>query len=131
MANEIQMTAGLSVTNGTLQFNSLPKTVAITQTTKNGPSPGAVTVSTSGTTVSLASLTTPGVCWLFNNDATNYVRYGLYISSTFYPFGKLKPGEGAVFRLSDDILTANTAAAVFRMQANSASCVVQVQAFDN
>lgn len=131
MANEITVNASIKVLNGSLSFNSAPTSYRATQTTKKGPSPGSVTVTTSGVTVSLAALTTPGIAHFINLDATNYVRYGLYIASTFYPFGKLKPGESAVLRLSDDILTANTAAAVLRFVANTATCIVQVNVMDD
>ena len=65
-----------------------------------------------------------------NIDATNYVKVGLYISATFYPFLELGPGESAVLTLARDILTANAGAAVLRIVANTASCIVRVDCFD-
>lgn len=131
MTAEFSINTSLKLVNGNLSFQSEPRSFQADQTTKNGPSPGAITVTTGGVTVSLAALTSPGVLHLVNTDATNYVRYGLYISSTFYPFGKLKAGESAVLRLSSDILTANAGAAVLRFLANSASCIVLINCFDD
>lgn len=129
MANEMTITAGISQSNGNARYANKVSYQA-TQTTNNGPSPGSVTATTGGTTVSLAQLTTPGKVLFRNLDSTNYVRIGLYISSTFYPFMELLSGEAAVLTLSRDILTANTSAAVLRIVANTASVVVQVDCFD-
>lgn len=130
MTNEFRITAAVQLRNGNISVNTLPVSYNANQTTANGPTPGMVTATTSGVTVSLAQLTTPGFLMIQNTDATNYVQYGLYISSTFYPLGELLPGEVNVLRLARDILTANTGAAVLRLKSNTASCLVLVQAFD-
>ena len=131
MTNEFTIKSGLTLSNGSLTHQTYTNSFQCDQTTKNGPTPGAISVTTSGVTVSLSQLTTPGIVVMRNLDATNYVRWGLYISSTFYPCGKIKPGEQYVFRLASDILTANSGAAVLRMVANSATCIVKVEAFDD
>lgn len=129
MSNEISVVANLQVANGGLTYNN-KNSFKVDQATKNGPTPGAITVTTGGVTASLAQLTTPGSVIMTNTDATNYVRYGLYIASTFYPFGEIGPLETAIFKLARDILTANTPAAVLRLVANTASCVVKLDVFD-
>lgn len=130
MADEISVQCSLTLANGTLQYTNRPTTFRATQTTKNGPTPGTVSVATSGSTISLASLTTPGFVVMTNLDSANYVSYGLYISSTYYPLGELLAGETTILRFARDILTANTAAAVFRMTANTSAVRVKIEAFD-
>jgi hypothetical protein len=130
MANEFKITASIQLRKGTLSVNTLPASYTADQTTANGPTPGMVTATTGGVTVSLAQLTTPGFMQIQNTDATNYVQYGLYISAVFYPLGELLPGEVNVLRLARNILTDNSSAAVLRLEANTASCNVLVQAFD-
>ena len=130
MANEFKITTAIQLRNGKISVNTLPVSYNANQTTANGPTPGMVTATTGGVTVSLAQLTTPGFLMIQNTDATNYVQYGLLISATFYPLGELLPGEVNVLRLARNILTDNGSAAVLRLEANTASCLVLVQAFD-
>ncbi len=129
MANEITVQCQLKVDNGNSHYINAPSQYFATQTTRNGPSPGAVTVTTGGVTISLSQIASPGMARLTNSDATNFVRVGLYISSTFYPMLKLKPGETQVLRLSSDVLTANAGAAVVRAVADTASCILIFDAF--
>jgi hypothetical protein len=70
-----------------------------------GPSPGAVTVTTSGTDVDLSELTQPGLVVFSNQDATNYVEVGIREpgTSTFYPFLELLPGESYAMRFSRNL----------------------------
>ena len=126
MANEIKVSGGLQYANGASQFNASPSSFRADQAVKKGPTPGAITVTTGGVTISLAELTTPGISHFVNTDPTNYVQYGLYISSTFYPFGELKPGEAYPLRLARDLLTANGGAAVLQFKANTGSCLCMV-----
>lgn len=129
MANEITVINQLKVSNGGLQYASAPTQFNANQTTANGPSPGAVTVVTGGTTISLSQISTLGMARVTNTDATNFVKVGLYISSTFYPLLKLKPKETQIIRLATDVLTANAGAAVVRAVADTASCIVIFDAF--
>ena len=43
---------------------------------------------------------TAGYCYAKNIDATNFVQLGLDVGGTFYPFGKLLPGEIALVRVA-------------------------------
>lgn len=134
MANEATITGALSIVNGTFQYQSRPSQFLATVTGKNGPTPGAVTITTSGTTVSLSQLTAlGGFCFLQNLDVTNYLTYGIYASATFYPFGELLPGEFAVVRLSRILQFGATGTAHvddLRLQANTASVIAMIAAFD-
>jgi hypothetical protein len=72
MANEIRVTAGLTLNNSPISF-SKNISVAADQTTKRGPNPGSVTVSTTTTTVSFGNLSNPG--WaLMTNSGTNPIE---------------------------------------------------------
>lgn len=128
MANEITVNGSVKLLNGNLVFNSAPTSFRATQAVKKGPTPGTITVTTGGVTISLAELTTPGIGSITNTEPAggNYVSYGLYISSTFHPFGELKAGESFPIRLARDILTANAGAAVLRFKANTASVICQI-----
>lgn len=58
--------------------------------------------------------------WLFmrNNDATNYVQWGLDNAATIRVVGRLKPGEPwTVLRVEPS--------AVIMLQANTAACLVE------
>lgn len=129
MANEFTITSKLKLVNSNLNFNPASSTFQPDQTTAN-VSLQTISATTTGVTVSLATLTTPGIIQIQNVDTTNYVSIGLYISSTFYPLAELLPGETWIFRLARDILTANAGAAVLRLKANTATCSVLLQAFD-
>jgi hypothetical protein len=72
MANEIQVTAGLRLNNSPL---TMSKNVSFSdnQTTKKGPNPGTINVSTTTTTVAFGNLTNPG--WaVMQNIGTNPVE---------------------------------------------------------
>lgn len=57
----------------------------------------AVTESTvvgaAGDTLELGGVNNPGLALFLNLDAVNYVEVGVRVSSTFYPFLKLMPGQ--------------------------------------
>lgn len=109
-------------------------------TGRKGPTPGAITVDTAGTDVDLTQLTTPGVVFIKNLDGVNYVEWGIREPATgyFYPIGELGPGESIVFRFSRNLLVeyTNTGTGTspptnfFHVKANSADCVVTVEAYE-
>ena len=131
MAGTVTVSASLKVVNGNLQYQSQPTSYTASQATANGPAPGSVVATTAGVNVSFAALTLPGFVIIRNLDATNYVTWGLYDGTTFRPVGELQPGESHVLRFARTLLTANAAADVVRLVANSANCNVQVQCFDS
>lgn len=145
MANEARVTNSLSIRkqSGTviqIDYQSRPNSFSVDVTGTKGPVPGAVAISTGGTDVSFAELTTPSLCRIHNQDATNYVEYGIWepATSTFYPFGEIGPGETYILKLSRNFLeeysgtgTGTTAPTnTFRMKANGAACNVLVEAFE-
>lgn len=118
MANEIKVTASLECTNGNF---SLPKQggtqLSIAQTNRGGGVPGLMLATTGGVDVTTTGITTLGWCRLVNTDPTNYVEWGPKSGGTFYPIGRMLPGESALFRLGQYVL---------HVKANVATCKVQV-----
>ena len=144
MANEASVRASLQIkkTNGSItqiEYNSQPSAFNATVTGTKGPTPGAVTVSTSGTNIDLTALTTPGLCRIMNQDATNYVEVGVKDASSgiFYPLMELLPGESYIFRFSRNIgeeyysTTGTDTGNSVHCKANTASVVVLIEAFES
>jgi len=124
MAGEITVTGIIQILKSGFTFrNSLP-TYRADMTGRKGPTPGAIAVSTTGTNISFSELTTPGFAVIQNLDTTNYVEYGAWTGSTFYPIGELLPGEVHIIRLSRNVGT------TLRMRANTAAVNVDVSAFE-
>lgn len=98
MANEIKVTTYLKCTNGSFVDNWTPAELSVTQSAI-GAAGGAQTIGTSAEALGVTDLSTVGYARFRNLDATNFVQIGPYVTSTFYPAIKLKPGEQAVLRL--------------------------------
>ena len=146
MSNEATVQSNLNIRKSTsagvivLEYRSNPTMFRADVAGTNGPTPGAVTVDVGpGTDISLDQLTSlGGLCWLQNMDDGNYVEYGIYDTSTteFYPLGELLPGETALLRLSRNLQKeyvgtgTGASGARLRFKANTAACVVRVDAFD-
>jgi len=144
MANEIQVTSGLIIKQGTdpiqIDYVSRPTSFRADMTGVLGPTPGAFVATVLGTDVDLSTLTTPGFCRISNQDATNYVTVGLWDpeGTDFFPIFEVWPGESYVMRLARDIQeeyetgTGTTGANTnrLRIKADTASCNVLVEAFE-
>lgn len=109
---EIKTLVRLQVNNGGYQELFNPAQVDIEQTTLAANS-GIVIVGTSEEVLSTVDVTNKGVMILQNLDDTNYVEYGPESAGAMVAFGKIKPGEVALLRL--------TPAVTFRWQANTAN----------
>lgn len=135
MSNEITVACSLGVRKGNLQYVSGPSTfrATLTATDPKGPTPGSLTIPTTGEDVAFAELAAGGgMCRIINLDDTNYVRLGVKSGATILYWGKLLPGEQTVFRL-DDLIQAGPGtggAATLHLRSNTASCIVNVDAFD-
>ena len=147
MADEAQVRASLSIrkTSGAktlIDYRSSPSAFNSDVTGTKGPTPGALTIPTGGKVVSFAELDTPGWCILHNEDATNYVEWGVYDPDTdrFYPVGEIGPGESAgPFKFSrnfrEDYIGTGTGTSSeggnqFFMKADTADVVVSVEALE-
>ena len=114
-----------------MDYRSNPTTFLADLTGLKGPTLGCIAVATGGTDVDLSELTTPGFCFLYNQDDENYVEYGIWDGSTFWPLGELGPGEHNVLKLSRNLdLGVGTAYGSLRLKANTAACNVVVDVFE-
>jgi hypothetical protein len=147
MSGEAQLQISLQITKsdavGIVNFRSYPTQFTADVTGALGPTPGAFLASVYGTDVDLSELTQPGLCRLSNQDATNYVTYGVVDPETdkFYPLGEILPGEFFVLRLSRNLKweyagsgtgTGTTGANTntLRFIADTAACVVLAEIFE-
>jgi hypothetical protein len=119
MANEITITAGIQVINGSLRDALTPGNKSVNQTALGGPTPGYVTIGTTEEEVAFGELSTKGWVMLQNLDATNYVQWGF---STGVYGGRMRAGESAgPFRMD--------ATSIF-LRANVAACKVLIKGYE-
>ena len=138
MADEATIRVSMSILNGNLNYRSYPTDFQADVTGKKGPVPGAITAAVLGTSVSFAELTTPAWCRIANLDATNYVTVGILDpDGDFYPFLEVLPGEFQVIRLSRSFgqswgvgTATSDSGCTLHIQANTAPCIVLVEAFE-
>jgi len=117
MADEIRISASMSVDNGNLSFSQNYGTKNYTQNAIGGPTPGMVEIGTVEETVAFSELTTPGWCTIQNLDETNFVEWGF---STGVYGGKLKAGETAgPFRVNVSTLYFKSDTAACRVVINA------------
>lgn len=115
MANEITINLRLLVENGFLVHKEEPGTQSITMTGKRGCG-GIQNIGTTAVApaeaVAVGDTGTAGWAFFRNTATANYVEIGVFVSSTFYPFVKLKAGESCILRLGTNApyALANTAA---------------------
>ncbi len=130
-------------------YRSVPTGYQATVNGQNGPTPGALRVTTAGLNVDLSELTAMGgLCWIANYgsivgdvDPSHRVDWGIWYTAEarFFPLGSLLPGEFTVIRLSpelgyDEPETTGTGtgniASRLRLRANTVTCQCRVDAFD-
>lgn len=144
MSSEATVRVSLNITKDSFSHQTQPTGFNADVAVGFGPSPGALTVSVSGTDVDLSALAAPGLCFVQNLDAANPVTLGRWDPSAgaggrFYPFMTLLPGECYVFRLADDVTEeyegtgtgTSAAATTLRLKAKGAPCKVRFDAFDS
>jgi hypothetical protein len=147
MSGEAQIQISLQINKnddaGIVQHRSYPTQFTTDVNGAVGPTPGAVKVSVYGTGISFSELSVPSLCRLTNQDADNYVSYGVYDLDTdvFYPLGELLPGEFFLLRLSRKLGwsqsmagtgtgTVGTQDKQLYLLAHEDTCVVLVEAFE-
>ena len=139
MSNEATIQYSLTILNGNLRYQPASITFRATVTGTKGPVPGAISVTTAGVDVDFSELVQPALCKFTNLDSTNFVSYGIWDGTSFYPLGELLPGESYPLRLSRDLGeefgtgTGTTGAAInkLRFKANTATCDVSIEAFES
>lgn len=122
MAGELRATLTTQLTNGSLVDPNLQGSASIDQSVAAfvvlNP-----TVTTSEGDITFTGITTLGWIRIRNLDATNFVKYGPNSAGSMIVLGKLKPGEEAWLRLMTGV--------TLRMQADTASCKVQIRAYND
>lgn len=125
MANEATITAQLRIDKNNVKYNSPNSTFQGDVTGKDGPVPGAISVTTSGTDISFSELTTPGYVEFrsLEDDGGNFVEFGIWDGATFHELGELLPGENYILRLSRNMTG-------LRFKADTAAVNVFIGAFE-
>jgi hypothetical protein len=95
MANELTLSASLLFVNGTKRVSFSKSGLQFT-VSGNDYIAGTQTVGTSEEALAKGDITTPGFCFIFNRDATNFVK--VRGASGAVDCIKIKPGEFAMFR---------------------------------
>lgn len=121
MADEIQITLGVTYANGRLADTVTSATTKVTQTTMGFHAP-VVSVGTSEEDLSLGDIGTNGFVYLKNLDSANYVKYGPKSGGSMVEFGRLKAGEVAILRLAPGV--------TWRWVADTAAVKVLVKAYE-
>lgn len=104
MSNEARITTTLNIRKGNLDYTSNKSFQADVATAK-GPSPGAISVDTTGEAIDLSELTTPTLCRFTNLSSSGTVEVGITDPqlATFWPMIELLPGESYIVRLSSNL----------------------------
>lgn len=104
MANEISVRSSLQIKNGNLTYLGQPTAFTANMVGTKGPTPGYVSATAAGVSVSLAALSIlGGMCRIMNDDiAGTILEYGIYdtVTHKFYPLGEALAGETYILRLS-------------------------------
>lgn len=105
MADEVRVQWSMSVKKGNVDKRH-GGTFTADLTGTNGPTPGVVAVSASGTDITLSQLTTPGWAELKNIGSSGYIEVGIREPELgqFYPFLELSAGESLPVQFSRNLL---------------------------
>lgn len=121
MANQITLSLGLQLVNGSLRAQFPQVSSQYTQTT-SGLSDQVLSIGTSEENVAFGDVATPGLTVLHNLDDTNHVTYGMSDGGTMKAIGKLMPGDKHMIRIAES--------ATLRMLANTAACKVRIMCLE-
>jgi hypothetical protein len=122
MASEITTRVQLTATKGSLSVKRDSGSTVIDMSGTHKAA-GAMDIPTTagGTAIPLGSVSTAGLSYFRNLDATNYLTIGVVVSATFYPLVKLKAGESCLLRLGTNAPYA---------LANTATCVLEYEVLE-
>lgn len=142
MANEVTVNTTLDIRKNSIQYVSQPQQFRADMTGQKGPVPGALTVTSAGTDVSFAELTTPGFAMLRNLETAGsgvWVEYGIWDGLEFYPIGRIDAGQFFPIQFSPNLGkslgtgtgTVDTGSYTLRFKAHGASTAeISVEAFE-
>lgn len=125
MADEIQVSARLRVSNGNFLFNQSSGLKLFDQSAVGGGNPGTVNIGTSDEPISLGDISTPGWAYFLSMEAEggNYVEIGPDSGGSIVPMLRLEPGEFALMRLAPGVS--------LRGQADTAAVDVLIQVMED
>lgn len=119
MANEIRVSASMSVSNGALISNGAANTQQYDQASPVAPGPGGMNIGTSEETIDFGDIT-PGWTEITNLDLSNHVDFGF--SSGVY--GITVPAQATVvFKMADG--------ATMYAKADTAACEVFIRSVND
>lgn len=138
MTDEITIRQSMEILNGNTKYRAYPTDFKTDMAGTKGPSPGAVTVTPAGTDIDLTELASTGWCRIYNQDATNYVTFGIRDEGRFYPIQDVQPGEFQIVELSrflGSVFDTGTGTATIDtvqwcVKAHDADCDILVEAFE-
>lgn len=102
MADEIRTSAQFSIRKGNFNQNFPLGPVVDDQAGTGGGTPGTVSIGTSEEDISFGDVV-PGYVIIENNGATNFVTYGPKSGGSMVAFGKILPGQFAIFYLAGSV----------------------------
>ena len=123
MTNEISYDLRVQLANAGLKHDFNPARVRINQTGQVLFS-RVVSIATTETSVALTGITTPGVCVLYNLDATNYCEAGT--TSADYPIKLGRYGAGGI----PNAISLNAGKTTLYLKANTAATKVLITVFE-
>lgn len=138
MANEIQIITQLNIVNQPQKVNerSSKNFRFDAEGDNKGPSPGALTIPTTGEDVSFIELSNPGPCRI-TNKGTSYVDVGVWDGIEFMPLFEIGPGESYVNKISRNLgksygLGTGTTDSgnTMRLKSYSGAVIVSVEAYN-
>lgn len=115
MAQEITITAGVTVANGSIKGGG-SLTIRADQTTA-GVIQNRQSIPTADTVVTFTGITAPRWVQITNRDTVNFVKLGPTVTGAIAPLIRLKPGESAPFPIEPG--------AVLRAIADTAAVVIE------
>lgn len=121
MANEIQITLVVNVTNGNFRDNINPGSMSITQSAI-GMASGIQAVGTSAEAIVTTDVTNLGWGYFKNLDSTNFVLIGPDDGGTMKDFGKLLAGEACLIPLKPGI--------TIKAKADTATCKLEYKIYE-
>ena len=125
MANEINLTIGMTVDKGSLRYQFAPVPATITLI-GNAAAGGVQLVQTATEACLLIVVTTRGLANFINLTSGTKVELGSYDGTNFNSFGELRSGEPAALRLS---ATTHTSPVLKVIEPTNGTAFVQWQVF--
>jgi hypothetical protein len=117
MADEIQVTTRLTVSNDGYKEERAPSRLKVTQAARGGAA-GVQAIGTTYEAIGIGDVTTEGYTYIRNLDDTNFVQVGVDGGASLTPLIRLNAGEFCVFRI-------DAAATLFAL-ADTAACDIDV-----